>query len=112
MIKLFYTVLIAVFFIAGCGKSDKLNTDNKQDNQTTQVSGKEVSVEIHTTGMTCTGCENTIKTKVKKINGVKEVMADFNTNTVKATYYDGTTNIDAIKEAITKAGYTVESYHQ
>lgn len=112
MIKIIIPAIAVFIILMGCGKTDKPGTENKQDNQTTQVSGKEVTVEIHTNGMTCTGCENTIKTKVKKINGVKEVMADFNTNTVKATYYDGTTNIDAIKEAITKAGYTVESVKQ
>ena len=110
--KIFIPAVIAVFILFGCGKTDKPGTENKQDNQDVRVSGREVSVEIHTSGMTCTGCESTIKNKVKKINGVKDVTADFKTNTVKATYFDGTTNIDAIKEAITKAGYTVEDVKQ
>jgi copper chaperone len=101
---------IVFFLFCGCSRQDKQVTDNKQDNQTVQpVSGKEVSVEIHTKGMTCTGCESTIKTKVKKIGGVKDVMADYKTNTVKATYDDGKTNVEAIKDAIVSAGYKIES---
>jgi len=33
----------------------------------------------------------------------------YKTNTVKATYDDGKTNVDAIKDAISSAGYKVES---
>lgn len=116
----FITILTAVFVI-GCGKSDnKSSTENKTDSKTTnteqknesktlEVSANDKAVEIHTTGMTCTGCENTIKSKVKKVEGVKDVMADFKSNTVKASFDPAKTNPDAIKEAITSAGYKVES---
>ena len=116
----FITILTAVFVI-GCGKSDnKSSTENKTDNKTTnteqknesktlEVSANDKAVEIHTTGMTCTGCENTIKSKVKKVEGVKDVMADFKSNTVKASFDPAKTNPEAIKEAITSAGYKVES---
>ncbi len=110
-----YKILAIPLFILvlfGCGKTEKESAGNNKDNQTLQTSGKEVKVEIHTSGMTCTGCESTIKLKVKKINGVKEVTADYQTNTVKATFDDGQTNIDAIKKAITSAGYSVESVKQ
>lgn len=107
-----YIILPAfiMFIIFGCNKQDKQVSENKQDDaKVQQISGKEVSVEIHTKGMTCTGCESTIKTKVKKIGGVKDVMADYKTNTVKATYDDGRTNVEAIKDAIVSAGYKIES---
>jgi len=107
------TTILAVIltvFIIGCSKSDKQNTEQKSgDDKTLQTSGSDKSVEIHTSGMTCTGCESTVKSKVKKVEGVKDVMADFKTNTVKASYDPGKTNPDAIKEAITAAGYKVES---
>ncbi len=107
------TILAVIFtvFIVGCGKSDKQTTTEQKngDNKTLQTSGSDKSVEIVCTGMTCTGCESTVKSKVKKVEGVKEVMADFKTNTVKASYDPGKTNPDAIKEAITAAGYKVES---
>jgi len=107
--KIFLIPVLLMIVLFACGKSDKPVTDNKLDNQTVQTTGKEVSVEIHTSGMTCTGCEATIKSKVKKVNGVKDVTADFQTNTVKATFDDGKTNVEAIKDAISSAGYKVES---
>jgi len=118
-----FTLLIAMITAAaviGCGKTDEKTTENKTDSKTTsteqknesktlEVSATDKAVEIQCTGMTCTGCENTIKSKVKKVDGVKDVMADFKSNTVKASFDPAKTNPDAIKEAITSAGYKVES---
>jgi copper chaperone len=59
--------------------------------------------------MTCTGCETSVKGKVKQINGVKDVIADYKTNVVKASYDPAKTNVDAIKAAIADAGFNVES---
>lgn len=118
------TSLIAILtavFILGCGKSNnktttenkpennQTKTEQKSDNKTLEVSATDKSVEIQCSGMTCTGCENTIKSKVKKVDGVKDVMADHKTNVVKASFDPAKTNPDAIKEAITSAGYKVES---
>lgn len=119
----FYSIIamfIAVLII-GCGKTDdKSTTETKTDNKTTnteqknesktlEVSANDKSIEIQTKGMTCTGCENTIKSKVKKVDGVKDVIADFKSNVVKASFDPAKTNPEAIKEAITSAGYKVES---
>ncbi|HMQ80546.1 MAG TPA: cation transporter [Ignavibacteria bacterium] len=117
----FLVTVIAAVLVMGCGKSDdKTTTENKTDSKTTnsqqknesktlEVSANDKAVEIHTSGMTCTGCENTIKSKVKKVDGVKDVIADFKSNVVKASFDPAKTNPDAIKEAITSAGYKVES---
>ena len=107
---------VIVVFLAGCGKSDtqtsgndKTDKQTEKDQQSLQVSAGDRSVEIHTSGMTCTGCENTIKAKVKKVDGVKDVIADFKTNVVKASFDPGKTNPEAISKAIESAGYEVKS---
>jgi len=92
-------------------KSDEKSTNLSSEKQTLQVSGSDKAIEFHTSGMTCTGCENTIKTKVKKVDGVKDVIADFKSNTVKASFDPAKTNPEAIKEAITSAGYKVDHSH-
>jgi|SRR4030095_4732038 len=103
-------LLFLAFIILGCSKSGNQTSDNKTSgNESQTVLASDKSVEIQCSGMTCTGCESTIKSKVKKIDGVKEVMADHNTNVVKASFDPAKTNIEAIKEAITDAGYKVES---
>lgn len=105
--------ILLLIVVLGCGKSvDKTtsgNSDVKKDEQVTQVTGKEKSVEIQCSGMTCEGCKSSIENKVKRVNGIKNVDADFKTNKVIATFDDGKTNIDAIKNAIVSAGYKVES---
>ncbi|MFI5211764.1 MAG: heavy-metal-associated domain-containing protein [Ignavibacteria bacterium] len=119
------SLILLAFFLAiivtGCGKSDNqtsgndknnMQPDKNSDQQTLQVSSGDKSIEIHTSGMTCTGCEKTIKTKVKKVEGVKDVIADFNTNVVKASFDPGKTNQEAISEAIKSAGYEVLSVKQ
>lgn len=122
-----FTVFSAILII-GCGKSDDKSTTEKKTenpgnkteqkseinssgNNTLQVSGNDKTVEIHTSGMTCTACENTIKKKLKKVDGVKDVIADFNSNIVKAAFDPEKTNPEAIKEAITSAGYKVVHQH-
>ncbi|MCX7877426.1 MAG: cation transporter [Ignavibacteria bacterium] len=110
--------LSVVFFIHifsfSCGnKEDKVTEDTKQQS-TTQTEKKDVplkTVEFHTSGMTCTGCENTIKSKVKKVDGVKDVKADYKTGIVRTEFDPSRTNPEAIKEAIISSGYKVEHSH-
>ena len=49
-----------------------------------------------------------MKTSISKLDGIKEVIADAKTNTAKVTYDDSKTDIKAIENAITDAGYGVE----
>lgn len=112
-ISIFAILFIIAALLSGCGKQDNnTTTDNKvtkQEQQVTQVAGKEKSVVIQCSGMTCEGCKSSIEHKVKKVDGIKSVDADFKTNIVKATFDDGKTNVNAIKDAIVSAGYKVES---
>jgi copper chaperone CopZ len=120
---------ILAFFVSfnGCGKSDNqtsqnkdkntvqkdgnVQTDNKESNtkENTNMnnSGEYKTVEIKTKGMTCSHCENSVKTEVNKLSSIKEVIADATTNTVKVTYLPGKTEIKDIEHAIDEAGYEV-----
>lgn len=109
-------VIVINLSLIQCG-----NTEEKKTTENTKQSQEEaenkinpsstITVEFHTAGMTCTGCENTIKTKVKKIEGVIEVTADHKKGIVRARYDPNKTNPEVIKEAITSSGYRVENYH-
>lgn len=117
------TLLFAAILAAGCGKNEQSVTEKpagnkqteqnqseqKQETATLQVSGSDKEVDIQCEGMTCTSCENSVKTKLKKVDGVKDVIADYKTNTVKASYDPEKTNPEKIKETITAAGYEVKS---
>ncbi len=125
-----FAFLTLFVFAAGCGKSenqtpqtknennisqnvnqDSKQTDNKQtkteENKKMNNSRDYKTVEIKTKGMFCSHCENTVKTSVEKLDGVKEVIADAKTNTAKVTYDEGKTNVKEIENAITDAGYGV-----
>ena len=108
-------LLVMVFILAGCGKTentDKTKSDKQSaGEQNVQPSANDKSIEIHTSGMTCTGCESTIKNSVKKVDGVKEVNADHKSQLVKASYDPAKTNPEKIKEAIVAAGYKIEHTH-
>ncbi|MCC6866441.1 MAG: heavy-metal-associated domain-containing protein [Ignavibacteria bacterium] len=127
-ILIVFSLIITVLLYSGCGKTDNKTVSEKKstteesksessenninqnnDNATLQVSSTDKSVEIQCSGMTCTGCEKSIKGKVKKVNGVKDVIADHTTNIVKASFDPALTNTDAIKGAIEAAGYKVVS---
>lgn len=59
--------------------------------------------------MTCSSCEKRIENAVKKINGVLNVKANYAKETLEIEYDTTLCNLDEIKKAINKAGYTTES---
>ncbi len=58
--------------------------------------------------MTCTGCEQTITKGVNKLEGIKDVVADYKAKSVKVTFAGNLTNKDVIRKAINEAGYDTE----
>lgn len=62
--------------------------------------------ELTVEGMSCTGCEQTVTTAVKRVTGVHRVDADHETGDVEITADQGTE--DDIKQAIHDAGYDVQ----
>ncbi|MCE1166417.1 MAG: cation transporter [Bacteroidetes bacterium] len=101
-------LLIALFLvtalgIAGCGKVQVSKTTDVKS-----VSEKMENVEYNCPGMHCSGCEETIKDEVKKMDGVKEVSADSKTKVVKVTYDASKTNKENISKTINAAGYDTQ----
>ena len=127
---LLLSILALFVFLYGCGEqdtqtsneennktdvqqSDNKQSDNKQSNNTNMnITGDYKTVEIKTKGMSCSHCENSIKTEINKLQDIKEVIADASTNTVKVTYTPGKTDVKAIENAIDIAGYEVVEVKQ
>ena len=113
--------ICAVFLFAGCGKNDTKTAENKptetKTEQTknesagnTQVLDKnDKAVEFKCEGMTCGSCENKISSEVKKLSGVKEVIADSKTKTTKVIYASGQVSEKDIESVINKAGFDTKS---
>jgi copper chaperone len=65
------------------------------------------SVVLTVTGMKCGGCETNTRAKLEAINGVLSVKASHKDKEVSVEYDTEKTGLDAIKEAIAGAGFTV-----
>ena len=65
------------------------------------------SVVLAVTGMKCGGCETNVTAKLEAIKGVLSVKASHKDNEVSIEFDAEQTTLDAIKEAITGAGFTV-----
>lgn len=107
--KVFSSLLIFIAFIlAGCNNTPE--GKNEQTKEKAQVNAENVVlIDIDVNGMTCTGCENTIKNGVSELEGIVSV---------EASHLDGKTYVKAdtslvnpeqIKEVIKEKGYEVVS---
>jgi copper chaperone CopZ len=102
MKNLVILVFLSIFAIACTSKQ----AGNDKAAQVTAVANKTVNLDVE--GMTCTGCENTIKEAVGKVPGVTDVTAS-HTEGLAVVKYDSTkTDLKAISGAILDAGYTVK----
>lgn len=66
------------------------------------------SVTLTVTGMKCGGCESNVTNKLKAVEGVISVKASAKDNEVSVEYDAEKTDLDAIEDAITEAGFSVE----
>lgn len=58
-------------------------------------------------GMTCSGCENRVKTSVNRLEGVVKASADHKSGDVVVRFDEARVSEDQIKDRIRAAGYEV-----
>jgi len=66
------------------------------------------SVSLDVSGMKCGGCETNVKKKLAEMDGVISVEAMNKENKVDVEFDAEKTNVEAISQAITDAGFVVE----
>lgn len=76
------------------------------DQGKTEVSAVEISIK----GMTCTGCEQTIKGSITKLDGIQSVTASFTDGKATVVYLPGKTDTANMRKAITDKGYGVNKF--
>ena len=67
---------------------------------------KAVAVFKLTPRMTCSNCENKIKSNLRFEKGVSEIVTDLRSQTVTIKYNAAKTGIEALQKAFRKIGYT------
>lgn len=70
---------------------------------------KEEKACFHVEGMTCTTCTLTLKTAVKKLNGIKSVNASVENKSAVVSFNPEQTTKKQIKEKINLTGYKASS---
>lgn len=83
------------FALAACSGAEQRNT----------VSDTVEKVTFEVTGMTCTGCEETIKTAIAEEDGIHDNEVSFENGTAIVSFDPKETDIDDIRERIASAGY-------
>ncbi len=71
------------------------------------VPPRSLTVDMTVEGMTCSGCENTICSRVRELPGIDSCSAHFESGKVEIVYREGTTNATQIADAVRAAGYQV-----
>jgi copper chaperone CopZ len=111
MKNLIHILFVSIIFLAACNSGEK-NVESSEEAKPEAKINLEylVSYEMDVSGMTCTGCENTIKSGVSELAGVESVEA-LHTDAKTYVVFDSTlTSIDEVASAIESKGYKVENY--
>jgi copper chaperone len=66
------------------------------------------SVVLSVLGMKCGGCESNVTAKLGAVGGVKTVQASSKDKTVSVEFESDITSLNAIKDVIQTAGYSVQ----
>ena len=103
-----FVLVLLLFGVIGCGKKDKSQTAGDKSIDTKGVTEKVETVEFKCAGMHCSGCEETITTEVKKVDGIKDIKADSQSKIVTVSYDANKTNKENISKTINAAGYDTE----
>ena len=101
-------IIIVLTLLAWLASACNSNQGNSAGTKaaTAAVANKTITLAVE--GMSCTGCENTIKEAVGAIDGVKEVAASHTEGTTLVKFDSTRTDVKAISAAITEAGYEVK----
>ena len=68
-------------------------------------------IEVSVSGMSCTGCEQTIQSNVAKIEGVYNVKAAFTTGKAIVDFNPSVADTSEIRRAIVASGYGVTGFN-
>ncbi len=73
------------------------NDDKNEGNYKTLI--------LKVSGMHCYGCDQSVKKSLSKINGIRDIDADFVKQEVKMSFDENKVNLEKIRGVIRKAGF-------
>ena len=107
--------IIPLFFLAMLVSCNSASQETNEPATTTQPEASIpqenlLNIRFDVRGMTCTGCENTIKKGVAELPGVVDVSASHTDSTAIVAFDKTRTSIEDITAVINDKGYRVEGY--
>ena len=112
MKTIFSSIIVIAFTLAACQQSSKTQSSQTEKNESAAIANLNqaavITAEYKIKGMTCTGCENTIKAGVKKLAGIADVSADYKSGTAVVKCDTTKVTLAQITDAITSTGYQVD----
>ena len=107
MRKIIY-LLAVILMSASCSSGSKKSEATSGVEPISTEHLTQVKFEVN--GMTCEGCENAVKTSIKKLEGIQEVSASFTAGESVVKFDSTLVNSRLISEAISGAGYEVTGF--
>ena len=97
-------ILFTVLAFAACSTGEKKNAETKSSAPEEVV---EASLSIG--GMTCEHCVMSVTKGLNEVEGIAEVAVTLDDSTAIVKYDASAVNMDDLKAAVSKRGYTVKS---
>ncbi len=111
MKKVIQLLFVSLILLSACNSTENKTEGSDEMKPEAKINLEYlVSYDMDVSGMTCTGCENTIITGVSELDGIESIKA---THTDAKTYvvFDSTlTSIEEVAAVIEAKGYTVNTY--
>lgn len=98
-------VMLASALLA-CNSAPKQATDSAKANPAKVQVNKTITLAVD--GMTCEGCENTVKESVEKLPGIASAKASFKDKLVVIAFDSVLAKVNDISMTITGVGYIVK----
>jgi copper chaperone CopZ len=95
---------LSLAFLAACNSTISDKSGEKKEVNVAAVK----TIELRVTGMTCEGCENTVKEAVNNVEGVTGTEASHTKELATISYDTTLTDIDKLSAVIDELGYKVE----
>jgi len=104
MLKKTLFAFTLLFAILACNNAQK--KEAASDKASKIQANKTITIAVE--GMTCEGCESTVKESVEKLPGIASAKASYTEKTTIVTFDSTLTKVADISKAITDVGYEVK----
>jgi copper chaperone CopZ len=99
-------VLLLASALLACNSAPKQASDKATVNTSKVQVNKTITLAVE--GMSCEGCENTVKQSVEKVPGIASAKASYKDKEVVIAFDSTQARVNDISTAITSVGYEVK----